>query len=212
MKTITSTIWIIAIALLAISSPINAQTDSVTDLVTSPPPTTKERLEKAKADQAAALATLTAALNQAAVDASVTTSQETFDAVDKGYTEMRRVQSVCDSIAASIKLQVKAIQKDDAYTDEQKAELETAANEMTEACKVAGDEAGIVANNLTKAPKALAKAKKVYKSYLNLQGEPAAKEKLKSLVEDYTKNLTVAPEPPAEKTAEETPAEEKAAE
>jgi hypothetical protein len=64
---------------------------------------------------------------------------------------------------------------------------------MAEVCVTVRHEAEAVIRNLAKAYKVLPQAKTVYRSYLNLQGEGQAREKLKIAVEEYVKSLTQSP-------------------
>ena len=65
----------------------------------------------------------------------------------------------------------------------------------------------MVIKNLAKSYKLFPKWKRVYKSYLNLQGEAEANSKLAAAVDSYLKSLITPEEPPANAN----PAEEKAA-
>lgn len=187
--------WLILV--LALCNLTNAQTTETTD---APPPTTRMRMETNKTKQAEALSALLAALGRISEDPSLVTAQETFDALDKGYTELKRLEGSCNSVIAATRYELASIKKDSAYTDEQKTELETAAKEITDQCETIIKEANIVINNLSKAPKKLGQAKRIYKSYVNLQGETQAKEKLKAAINEYSSNLTIAPveTPPAD--------------
>jgi hypothetical protein len=106
---------------------------------------------------------------------------------------MTRSKSACESILTALRSEVAAIKADPAFAVDQKAELENAAKAMAEECITVRKEAEVVAKNLGKAYKALAQAKTVYKSYLNLRGESQAKERLKAAVGQYVKGLTEAP-------------------
>ena len=77
---------------------------------------------------------------------------------------------------------------------------------MAEECISVSKESDVVIKNLAKSYKSLAQWKKIYKSYLNLQGESQAKSKLKAAVERYVKTLVNAP---AEAPAQEATNEEK---
>ena len=185
-------------ALLVLGNPAYAQTSTLANSLTdpsaeAPPPTTKMRVENLKARQTESLATLTTALNRISSDPALVSAKETFTAIDKADRDMVRSKSASDSILAALRSELAAIKTDSAFADDQKAELETAANAMADECLTVRKEADVVINNLGKSYKALAQAKKVFKSYLNLQGERQAKEKLKAAVEEYVKTLAEAP-------------------
>jgi septal ring factor EnvC (AmiA/AmiB activator) len=159
----------------------------------APPPTTKARVENLKTRHAEHLATLTAALNRISGDPSLVSAKETFAAIDKADRDMARSKSASESILTAIRSEITAINADSAFAADQKAELETVAKTLAEECVTIRKEAELVAKNLAKSYKALAAAKKIYRSYLNLQGENQAREKLKAIVGAYVKSLTEAP-------------------
>lgn len=192
-------------ALLVLGNPAYAQTSALnsqlTDPITeAPPQTTKMRVDSLKTRHTESLTTLTAALNRVSADPALVTAQETFTAIDKADRDMKRTEKASESIIAALRSELATIKGDSAFADDQKAELETAANAMADECVTVRKEANVVIKNLGKTYKALAQWKKVYKSYLNLQGESQAKEKLKAAVDEYVKTLaeapTVAPQAP----------------
>ena len=197
-------------AMLALGNLTNAQSPALDNALAdsnheAPPPTTKMRVASLKTRHTESLSTLTAALNRIADDPALVTANETFSAIDKADRDMRRSKSACESILAALRSELAAIKADSAFADDQKTELETAAKAMADECSTVRKEADVVIKNLGKAYKALAQAKKVFKSYLNLQGEGQAKEKLKAAVGEYVKSLT---EPPPEAPAAEAPKKE----
>jgi hypothetical protein len=194
-STLTSACFV---ALLALGNLATAQTTALDNPLAdlnheAPPPTTKARVEGLKVRHAESLATLTAALIRVSGDPALITAKETFAAIDRADRDMARSKSASDSILASLRSAVAAIRADSAYTDDQKTELETTAKALADECVAVRKEAELVAKNLGKAYKALAQAKTVYKSYLNLRGESQAKERLKAAVGQYVKGLTEAP-------------------
>ena len=198
-------------ALFTLGNPAYAQTSTLANSLTdpsaeAPPPTTKMRVETLKTRQTESLSILTAALNRISSDPALVSAKETFEAIDKADRDMNRSKSASDSILAAHRSEVAAIKTDSAFADDQKTELETAAKAMADECLAVRQEADVVIKNLGKSYKALAQAKKVFKSYLNLQGKSQAKEQLKAAVGEYVKSLTDAP---AE--AQEAPKEEKSA-
>jgi hypothetical protein len=157
----------------------------------APPPTTKTRVENLKARHTEALVNLTAALNRISGDPSLITAKETFAAIDRADRDMDRSKSASESIITSLRSEVAAIKESSAYADDQKAELETAAITLADECAAVRNEAEVVIKNLAKAYKVLAQAKTVYKSYLNLRGESHAMDKLKAVIVEYVKSLTL---------------------
>ncbi|MEN9974370.1 MAG: hypothetical protein RLZZ282_376 [Verrucomicrobiota bacterium] len=197
-------------ALLTLGNLANAQTTAFDTALAdpnheAPPPTTKMRVETLKARQTESLATLTTALNRISSDPALVTAKETFAAIEKADRDMVRSKCASDSILAALRSELATIKKDSAFADDQKTELETAASAMANECTTVRKEADVVIKNLAKAYKTLAQAKKIHKSYLNLQGERQAKENLKAAVEEYVKTLT---ESTSETPAAEAPKEE----
>ena len=185
-------------ALLILGNLTNAQTSALDNALAdpnlaAPPATTKMRVESLKIRHAESLATLTAALNRISDDPSLVSAKETFAAIDKADRDMTRSKSASESILAAIRSEVTAIKEDSAFAADQKAELETVAKTLAGECVTVRKEAELVAKNLAKSYRALAAAKKIYRSYLNLQGENQAREKLKAVVGAYVKSLTEAP-------------------
>jgi hypothetical protein len=194
-STLTSACFV---ALLALGNLATAQTTALENPLAdlnhdAPPPTTKMRVEGLKTRHSESLATLTAALIRISGDPALVTAKETFAAIDRAERDMTRSKSACESILTALRSEVAAIKADPAFAVDQKAELENAAKAMAEECITVRKEAEVVAKNLGKAYKALAQAKTVYKSYLNLRGESQAKERLKAAVGQYVKGLTEAP-------------------
>jgi hypothetical protein len=196
-------------ALLALANLAYSQTTALDNPLVNPshegpPPTSKTRVENLKARHTEALVTLTAALNRITGDPALVTAKETFSAIDKADRDMDHCKSDSNSILASLRSAVAAIRADSAYTDDQKTELETAAIALADECVTVRHEAEAVIRNLAKAYKVLPQAKKVYRSYLNLQGEGQARAKLKIAVGEYVKSLTQSPAEaqPAETTKE----------
>ena len=199
-------------ALLTLGTITNAQIAYLTDPLAdptneAPPQTTQMRVESLKKRQAEALSTLTTALTLISADPALAGAKETFSAIDKADRDMKRSKSACESILATLRSDLATIKADSAFADDQEAELETAAKAMADECRVIYKEAEVVIKVLGKANKTLAQAKRVYKSYLNLQGETQAKEKLKAAIDEYVKTLTeAAPEiQPANAATEEQP-------
>lgn len=185
-------------ALLILGNLATAQTTALANPfadpnLAAPPATTKARVENLKSRHAESLATLTAALNRISDDPSLVSAKETFAAIDKADRDMTRSKSASESILTAIRSEITAIKADSAFAADQKAELETVAKTLAEECVTIRKEAELVAKNLAKSYKALAAAKKIYRSYLNLQGENKAREKLKAAVGAYVKSLTEAP-------------------
>lgn len=185
-------------ALLILANLTNAQTSELDNAIADPnisgsPATTKMRVENLKLRHAESLGALTAALNRISVDPSLVSAKETFAAVDKADRDMARSKSACDAILAAIRSEFTTINTDSAFSEEQKVELAATAKALAEQCVTVRNEAELVARNLTKAYKSLAAAKKVYRSYLNLQGEAQAKAKLNAAIGAYVKGLTEAP-------------------
>jgi len=172
----------------------------------APPLTTKMRVENLKTRQTESLSTLKAALSRIAGDPTLITAKETFDAIDKADRDMKRSKSACASILAALRSELAAIKADSAYAADQKSELETAAKAMAEECISVSKEADVVIKTLAKSYKALAQWKKIYKSYLNLQGESQAREKIKAAVGEFVNALA---ESPAEAPAPDSTNEEK---
>ena len=197
-------------ALLALGTLATAQTTAHdqfgSPVPEAPPLTTKMRVENLKTRQTESLSTLKAALSRIAGDPTLITAKETFDAIDRADRDMKRSKSAGASILAALRSELAAIKTDSAYADDQKSELETAAKAMAEECISVSKESDVVIKNLAKSYKSLAQWKKIYKSYLNLQGESQAKSKLKAAVERYVKTLVNAP---AEAPAQEATNEEK---
>lgn len=198
------------IALLALGCLASAQTTALDNPLANPnheapPPTTKARVEGLKVRHAESMATLIAALDRIAGDPALLGAKETFAAIDKADRDMAHSKSASYSIIVSLRSQVAALKADPAFPDEQKAELETAAKTLADECVAVRKEAEVVANNLAKAYKMFANAKKLYSSYLNLQGASPAREKLKANIGEYVKGLTKAPAKtqPADNTKEE---------
>jgi len=184
-------------ALLALGDLATAQT-AVLDqfgipVPEAPPQTTKMRVESLKARQTDSLSALKAALNRIAGEPALITAKETFAAIDKADCDISRSKSASTSILAALRSELAAIKTDSAYADDQKAELETAAKALAEECISISKEADAVTRNLAKSYKALAQWKKIYKSYLNLQGESQAKVKLKNAVSEFVKTLAESP-------------------
>jgi DNA-directed RNA polymerase beta' subunit len=156
----------------------------------APPATTKMRVDTLKTRHSESLTTLTAALNKITSDPALVTAKETFGAIDKADRDMDRSKIASDSILAALRSEVATIKADSAYSDEQKTELENAARTMADECIAIRNEAEVVIKNLAKGYKVLGQAKKIYKSYLNLQGEIQAQTKLKAAVAEFVKGLT----------------------
>ncbi len=201
-------------ALLILGNIASAQTTALDQFGISipeaPPQTTKMRVESLKARQTDSLSALKAAFNRIAGDPTIITAKDTFTAIDRADRDMSRSKSASASILSALRTELTAIKTDSAYADDEKAELEAAAKAMAEECINISKEADVVTRNLAKSYKALAQWKKIYKSYLNLQGEIQAKSKLKAAVERYVKTLAESPaEAPAETPALDSTNEEK---
>ncbi|MEI6606165.1 MAG: hypothetical protein WCP35_12705 [Verrucomicrobiota bacterium] len=204
-------------ALLILGNIASAQTAALDQfgipIPEAPPQTTKMRVESLKARQTDSLSALKAALNRIAGDPTLITAKETFGAIDRADRadrDMKRTKCASASILAALRTELTAIKTDTAYADDQRVELEAAAKALAEECITVRKKADAVTTNLAKAYKALAQWKKIYKSYLNLQGEIQAKSKLKAAVERYVKTLAESPaEAPAEAPAPDSTNEEK---
>jgi hypothetical protein len=185
-------------ALLILGNLASAQTSPLDNPLANPnheapPPTTKARVEGLKVRHAESLATLIAALDRIAGDPALLGAKETFAAIDKADRDMKRSESASDVILTSLRSEVAAIKADPAFADDQQAELERAAKAMADECIAVRKEAEVVIKNLAKSYKALAQAKKVYRSYLNLQGESQAMAKLKATIGEFVNGLIKAP-------------------
>jgi hypothetical protein len=192
-STLTSACFV---ALLALGNLATAQTTALENPLAdlnhdAPPPTTKMRVEGLKTRHSESLATLTAALIRISGDPALVTAKETFAAIDRAERDMTRSKSACESILTALRSEVAAIKADPAFAVDQKAELETAAITLADECAAVRNEAEVVIKNLAKAYKVLAQAKTVYKSYLNLRGESHAMDKLKAVIVEYVKSLTL---------------------
>ena len=201
-------------ALLILGNIASAQTTALDQfgipIPEAPPQTTKMRVESLKARQTDSLSALKAAFNRIAGDPTIITAKDTFTAIDRADRDMSRSKSASASILSALRTELTAIKTDSAYADDEKAELEAAAKAMAEECINISKEADVVTRNLAKSYKALPQWKKIYKSYLNLQGEIQAKSKLKAAVERYVKTLAESPaEAPAETPALDSTNEEK---
>lgn len=185
-------------ALLILGNLASAQTSALNNPLANPsheapPLTTKMRVENLKARHAESLATLTAAINRISGDPALITAKETLAAIDKADRDMDRSKIASDSIHAALRSELAAIKADSAYADEQETELENAAKALADECIAVRYESEVVIKNLAKGYKALARAKKIYHSYLNLQGESQARAQLKEAVGEYVKSLTLSP-------------------
>jgi hypothetical protein len=182
-------------ALLILGNVTSAQTSALDNALgnrnhETPPQTTRMRVESLRTRHTESLATLTSALGQISGDPALVTAKETFGAIDKADRDMDRSKIASDSILAALRSEVATIKADSAYSDEQKTELENAARTMADECIAIRNEAEVVIKNLAKGYKVLGQAKKIYKSYLNLQGEIQAQTKLKAAVAEFVKGLT----------------------
>lgn len=187
-------------AALVLSGPAHAQSASSNSGIYEQgeaPKTTRMRVADLKTRHQQARTELSTALGRISTDPTQVTSAETFAAIDQADRDMRRSIEASDLIRAAIRAETTAIKSDSAFSDEQKAELETAAKTMADECSAVRAEAGVVMKNLAKAYKLFPKWKRVYKSYLNLQGEAEANAKLAAALETYLKSLATPEEPPA---------------
>ena len=191
--TIACLIALLALGNLAISQTMGLDNILANPNLEVPPQTTKMRVECLKTRHTESLATLTVALDRIAGNPALLGAKETFAAIDKADRDMKRSESASDVILTSLRSEVAAIKADPAFADDQKAELERAAKAMADECIAVRKEAEVVIKNLAKSYKALAQAKKVYRSYLNLQGESQAMAKLKATIGEFVKGLIKAP-------------------
>jgi hypothetical protein len=203
------------LALLAVAIPAAAQSQpsthaSQTSLsadwtaggVSEEPPTTKMRVENLRRRHAEAITELTSAFGRIPNEPQLVSSKEVIDAVDKGDRAMKRTKTACDAILDTLRGESKTIKAETSFRDDQKVELLAAVDTMAAECDQLAAQAVSTMKHLGGAYKAMAKWRKVYKTYLDLDGAPKAGNQLKAAVDDYVQGLTVAPAP-----AESTPTE-----
>lgn len=214
MKTLLSSTCLTA--LIALSNPINAQTTKLDNLLSdnseqAKPQTTIMKVASLKTRHSESLSTLKTALNRILAEPSLITSKSTFEAIDKGDRDMKRSQGRCKSIISALRSELSSIKQDSAYSDDQKQELENAITTLAEECATVHKEADIVIKNLNKSYKLFPQWKKIYKSYLNIQGEKQAGDQIKGFVEEYVSSLAEAPVE-VKPTAEDEPVAEEESE
>jgi hypothetical protein len=143
-------------AALVMAGPANAQSTAPYSGIyeqAEAPKTTRMRVADLKARHEQARTELSTALGRISTDPTQVTSAETFAAIDKADRDMRRSIAASDSIQAAIRAEMTTIKSDSAFSDEQKAELETAAKTMVDECSAVRTEAGAVIKNLAKSYK-----------------------------------------------------------
>jgi hypothetical protein len=210
-----------ALALLAVSIPAAAQSQpstlaSQTSLsadwtaggVSEEPPTTKMRVENVRRRHTEVIAELTSAFGRIPNEPKLISSKELIDAIDQGDRAMKRTKTACDAIRDTLRGESKTIKAETSFSDDQKVELLAAVDTMAGECDQLAAQTVATLKHLDGAYKAMAKWRKVYKTYLDLDGAAKAGNQLKTAVDDYVQGLTAAPAPapaesaPASATAE----------
>ena len=154
-----------------------------------PPPTTKEKVERLQAQYSAAVTELVAELNKVPATPSLISSDELISAIDKADKELNRLTAASIAIRSTLKDFSKSIDTGTTFTDEEKTDLQASAESMAKSCAAVSNNARSGIEHLKSVYKAMPEWRKVYRTYLNIQGKEKATEKLKSMVEGFVKPL-----------------------
>lgn len=195
---------LIAAAMITTSMlPIAAQT--LNDGSSEQPPTIQMRVENIRTRQDAAIAELVSVFNRVSTQPELISSKEVVDAIDQGDRALKSTKASCDSILAVLRKEAKTITDEASFSDDQKTELLGAVELLITKSEELSAKSVATAKHLSSSYKEMAKWRKIYKSYLNLDGQAKANERLKASVDEFSKGLSAAPdatEPGAVKTAD----------
>ena len=158
-----------------------------------PPPTTKERVERLQTQYSAAVSDLVVELNKVPATPSLISSDELISAVDKADKQLTRLIAASIAIRSTLKDFSKTIDTGTTFTDEEKSDLQASAESMAKSCAAVAKNARSGVEHLKSVYKAMSEWRKVYKTYLNIQGKDKATEKLKTMVEGFVKPLQAHP-------------------
>ncbi len=185
----------------------HAAAQTYTDAIVEAPPTTKQRVENMQVRHDKSIADLQSLFDRIAKDAALISSKEAVDAIDQGDRALRNNRAAIASLVTTLKAEAKTITAEASFTEDQKAELLAAVESMNTKCDDLSARTTVAIDHLGGSYKEMAKWRKIYKTYLNLDGETNAKKQLASAVEEYVKGLTAAPEAPEKESTETKPAE-----
>lgn len=167
-----------------------AQSDGDSDT----PATTRMRVENIQSRHDKALADLVATFERIAKEPQLISSKEVVDAIDLGDRTLKSTKAGCDAILTSLRAEAKTIKSESSFSDDQKTELLATTENLNAKCEDLAKRTAATIQHLEGAYKAMGKWRKIYKTYLNLDGETKANEQLKTSVQEFVKGLTPAPD------------------
>ena len=183
---------LIATAMIAATmNPVAAQTQY--DGTSEQPTTIQTRVENVRIKQDAAIAELVSVFKRVATQPELISSKEVVDAIDQGDRALKTTKAACDAIQVTLRSEAKTISGETSFSEDQKAELLAAVEALNAKSAELSAQSVATAKHLSGAYTEMKKWRKVHKTYLNLDGQTKALERLKASVDEYTKGLTVEP-------------------
>gem|GEM_PF-5781868 len=183
---------LIAITIIA-ATLSHAPAQTLPSEIAEAPPTTKMKVENLQTRHDKVIADLQALFGRIAKDATLISSQEAVDAIDQGDRELKNTKSALATVVASLRSESKTISNETLFSETQKTELVAAIDTMITKCDDLTSRTSIAINHLQGTYKEMPKWRKIYRAYLNLDGEAKALEQLKASVDEFAKGLTAEP-------------------
>lgn len=183
---------LIAISIIA-ATLSHAPAQTIPGEIAEAPPTTRKKVENIQVRHDRAIADLQALFGRISKDATLISSHEAIDAIDQADRELKNTKSAIATVVASLRSESKTISNEVSFSDEQKTELVAAIDAMIAKCDELTSRTTIAINHLQGTYKEMPKWRKVYRAYLNLDGEAKALEQLKNSVDEFAKGLTAEP-------------------
>lgn len=183
---------LIVTAMIAASMhPVAAQTEYG---ATSEQPTTiQTKVENVRIRQDSAIAELVSVFQRVSTQPELISSKEVVDAIDQGDRALKNTKAACDAILSALRSEANAISGETSFSDEQKAELLEAVESLITKSNELSARSVATAKHLNGAYNEMKKWRKIHKTYLNLDGQTKAMERLKVSVDEFTKGLTAEP-------------------
>ncbi len=182
---------IATIMIAATMHPVAAQT--LNDGSSEQPTTIQTKVENVRTRQDAAIAELVSVFNRVSTQPELISSKEVVDAIDQGDRALKSTKAACDAIQVTLRSEAKTITGETSFSEDQKAELLAAVEALITKSTELSARSVATAKHLSGAYTEMKKWRKIYKSYLNLDGQAKANERLKASVQEYTKGLTAEP-------------------
>lgn len=171
--------------------PVAAQT--LSDGSSEQPTTIQAKVENIRTRQDTAIAELVSVFKRVSTQPELISSKEVVDAIDQGDRALKSTKASCDAIQVTLRSEAKNISGEASFSDDQKAELLAAVEALIAKSTELSARSVATAKHLSGAYAEMKTWRKIYKSYLNLDGQAKANERLKASVDEYTKGLTAEP-------------------